>query len=84
MIRLVSDPRERCSLEIGIPTYNRRAYLKRAIHSVLAQTAGDLELIVMDDASTDGTPELVRAIVDPRLRYFRNDVNSGVSATRTA
>jgi glycosyltransferase involved in cell wall biosynthesis len=47
-------------ISVVIPAYNREATIGRAIESVLAQTFGDFELIVIDDGSTDSTPKLVR------------------------
>lgn len=69
-------------VSIGLPTYNRAAGLERAIESVLAQTHAELELIVSDNASTDGTPQLCRRLSarDPRLRYVRHEVNRGPTA----
>ena len=52
------------------------------MRSVLAQTYGDLELIVVDDASTDNTPEVVAGIKDPRVKYLRHDQNKGGAAAR--
>jgi glycosyltransferase involved in cell wall biosynthesis len=51
-----------------IPAYNRRQSLPRAIASVLAQTEEDIELIVVDEASTDGTQEYLATLTDPRVR----------------
>ena len=48
-------------------------WVREAVESVLAQTAGDLELIVIDDGSTDGTPALLEAVRDPRLRLERRE-----------
>lgn len=69
-------------VSIGLPTYNRAAGLERAIESVLAQTHRELELIVSDNASTDGTQELCRRVAerDPRVRYVRHEVNRGPTA----
>ncbi len=53
-----------------VPTRDRRRYLDEAIRSVLAQTFADLELLVVDDGSTDGTGDLVKAVEDPRLCYI--------------
>jgi glycosyltransferase involved in cell wall biosynthesis len=67
---------------IVIPTYNRADLLPRAIQSVLGQTLGDWELIVIDDASTDETPAVLAGFCDPRLRVFRNQPNRERSASR--
>ena len=66
-----------------IPTYNRAALLARAVKSVLSQTYKDLELIIVDDGSTDNTKELVKELVDSdeRIKYFYIS-NSGVSRAR--
>jgi glycosyltransferase involved in cell wall biosynthesis len=64
-----------------IPVYNGAAFISKAIASVLAQTERDLELIVVDDGSTDGTPALVEAMDDPRLRLVVQ-ANAGPSAAR--
>lgn len=69
-------------ISVIIPTYNRRELLLRAIGSVLAQTCADLECIVVDDASTDGTAQAVRRIADPRVRYVRQERNMGACAAR--
>ncbi|MGH7456269.1 MAG: glycosyltransferase, partial [bacterium] len=63
-----------------IPTFNRAAFLREAIDSVLAQTEKDFELIVVDDGSTDCTRELVAEYGD-RIRYFFQP-NAGASAAR--
>lgn len=70
-------------VSIIIPTYNRAHCLARAIDSALGQTYGDVEVIVIDDGSTDGTRALVgdRYGSDRRVRYVRQD-NRGVSAAR--
>lgn len=66
-----------------VPTYNRARQLPRAIDSALAQTHPDIEMLVVDDGSTDGTPEMLRARYggDTRVRVFRQE-NRGVSAAR--
>lgn len=68
------------AVSVVIPTYNRAYCLRRSIDSVLTQSFRDFELIVVDDGSTDETPELLQAIRDPRLRVFRHDTNKGGSA----
>jgi glycosyltransferase involved in cell wall biosynthesis len=64
-----------------IPTYNRRELVQRAIDSVLAQTHPVEEIIVVDDGSTDGTGEALRARYGERIRYHWQ-ANAGVSAAR--
>jgi glycosyltransferase involved in cell wall biosynthesis len=68
-------------VSVIIPTYNRAATLGRAIESVLSQDHRALELIVVDDGSSDATPDLLASIDDPRLRCVRQP-NRGVSAAR--
>jgi teichuronic acid biosynthesis glycosyltransferase TuaG len=58
-------------------TYNRQKLLPRAIDSVLKQTFGDFELIVVDNGSTDGTKSFVEGIKDPRVRYVLNPNPTG-------
>ena len=64
-----------------IPTFDRRDFLDEAVSSVLGQTFRDLELIVVDDGSTDGTKELMDSFVDERLKYM-HQANRGVSSAR--
>lgn len=54
-----------------MPVHNGEQYLVEAIESVLNQDVGDLELLVIDDGSTDDTPAILRACPDPRLRVIR-------------
>ncbi len=70
-------------VSIIIPTYNRAHCLGRAVESALAQTHADVEVIIVDDGSTDGTRALVHDAYgrDSRVRYFHQD-NRGVSAAR--
>ncbi len=64
-----------------IPAYNYARYLPEAIASVLAQTHANLEVIVVDDGSTDETREVVARFTDPRVRYVWQQ-NAGLSAAR--
>jgi glycosyltransferase involved in cell wall biosynthesis len=57
--------------------------LRRALDGVLAQSFTDFEVIVADDASTDGTPELVQSYRDPRVRFHRQPANVGVAGNWT-
>jgi len=67
-------------VSVVIRTYNRAYIVAEAIESALNQTYGDFELLVVDDGSTDNTPEVVRRFQDPRLRYIRHEKNRGVGA----
>lgn len=63
---------------VAIPTYNRAHYLKEAIESVLNQTYTDYELLVVDNASTDNTEEVVKSFNDKRIKYIKNETNIGM------
>jgi glycosyltransferase involved in cell wall biosynthesis len=69
-------------LSIVLPTYNRADVLPRSIASVLTQSYGDFELIIVDDGSTDGTSTMVQGINDARIKYIKLDGNRGQSAAR--
>jgi glycosyltransferase involved in cell wall biosynthesis len=71
-------------VSVVLPTYRRRGSLGRAMESVLAQGVDDLELIVMDDGSTDGSAELIAALQarDPRVVHVRHERNCGLPALR--
>jgi glycosyltransferase involved in cell wall biosynthesis len=64
-----------------IPTYNRNYCILDAIESVLNQTFVSYELIIVDDASSDNTFEIIENINDQRIKYVRNEVNKGQSAS---
>lgn len=66
---------------VGMPAHNGARYVAEAIESILAQTCADLELVIADDASDDGTAEICRAYVarDSRVRYHRNPVRLGLA-----
>lgn len=66
-------------VSICIPTFNRINLLPFAIESVLQQTYQNFELIVCDDGSLDGTPELMYQYKDSRIRYIRHKKNIGKS-----
>ena len=59
-----------------VPTYNRAWCLEKALQSILDQTFSDLELIVVDDGSTDGTSALIEKYGS--IRFFRNETSFGV------
>ncbi|HUP42188.1 MAG TPA: glycosyltransferase family A protein [Thermoanaerobaculia bacterium] len=74
---------DRPRFSVVIPVRDDAARLPRAVRSVLGQSADDLEVVVVDDGSTDGTPEVARSIDDPRVRYHRQEA-AGVSAARNS
>ncbi len=73
-------------VSVVIPTRNRCARLLQAIASARSQTGVDLEIIVVDDASTDGTQKAMSALCheEPRLRYLRNEIPLGGGGARNA
>lgn len=68
-------------VSIGLPVYNGEKYLEETLDSLLAQTFSDFEIIISDNASTDGTENICRsyADLDKRIKYYRNDVNLGAA-----
>ncbi len=64
-------------VSIILPTYNRAAYLVESIDTCLAQTLADFEVVVVDDASTDDTPQTLANLAarDPRIRCLRHETN---------
>lgn len=76
----MSDP----TVSTVLPTRNRAESLAGAVASVLSQNLTDLELIIIDGASTDNTREVVESYTTERIRYIRNEEPRGVSAARNA
>jgi glycosyltransferase involved in cell wall biosynthesis len=68
-------------VSVIVPSYNHRPFVGKAIDSVLSQSLWDLELIIIDDASTDGSQEVIRGYDDPRIRSWFHQTNSGSAAT---
>ncbi|MEY4510159.1 MAG: hypothetical protein RLZZ450_2281 [Pseudomonadota bacterium] len=71
-------------VSVVIPAFNARQTIREAVESVLAQTYSDLEVVVVDDCSTDGTLEILADLAerDGRLRLLRRSENGGPPATR--
>jgi len=69
-------------ISIIMATYNRAATLMRAVNSVLAQSLPDWELIIVDDGSTDETPQILAGIDDLRISMHRHPTNRGVTAAK--
>lgn len=64
-------------ISICIPTYNRSSYVGRCIESVLGYQEDDIEVIVLDNCSTDNTVNVIAMYKDPRLKLLRNHENIG-------
>lgn len=70
-------------VSVVMPTFNRARLLPRAIESVLHQAHANIELLVVDDASSDDTSAVMQRYADhPRVRYVRRETNGGAAATR--
>ncbi|KAI95219.1 glycosyl transferase [Rhodomicrobium udaipurense JA643] len=67
-------------ISIGVPVYNGLPYVGELMDSLLSQTFGDFDIVISDNASNDGTEELLRAYAtaDARVKYFRNETNIGL------
>ncbi|MDH3397693.1 MAG: glycosyltransferase [Acidimicrobiia bacterium] len=77
----MADPK----FSFGIPVYNGEPTIRRTVESALAQTFGDIEVVVADNLSTDATEEICTEIAlrDRRLRYVRNETNLGQNGNFT-
>ena len=70
------------NVSVILPVYNREKSLEYAMRSVLDQSYKDLELIVVDDASTIDLQPIVESFDDPRVKYIRQEENGGASVAR--
>jgi hypothetical protein len=70
------------SFSVVVTTYNRERIVRRCIDSCLDQSFGDLEVVVVDDASTDSTVAALEAYDDPRLRVVVHERNQGINPAR--
>ena len=73
----MTQPGPAPKVSVCVPTFNRAAYLRESLPTLLRQDTGDYEVLVVDNDSTDDTAEVVRSFNDPRIRYVRNDRNLG-------
>ena len=69
-------------VSIIMPSYNTARYIKNSIDSVLAQTYKNWELLIVDDCSTDNTDEIIAQFNDSRIKYVKNEKNSGAAVSR--
>lgn len=73
---------QRPKVSVVMPVYNAEKYVKEAVESILNQTDGDLELLIIDDCGVDSSMEIVRGIKDDRIRIIQNRQNRGISYSR--
>ena len=75
-------PASRDTISVIIPLYNRREEIGRAIASIVRQSRAPDEILVVDDASRDGSAEAIAALGDKRIRVLRHERNRGAAAAR--
>ncbi|MCR5137635.1 MAG: glycosyltransferase [Oscillospiraceae bacterium] len=68
-------------VSVIMPAYNAEAYVSEAVSSILNQSWQNFELIIVDNASTDATCDVIRRFSDPRIRFLKNDRNIGVAGS---
>lgn len=73
---------ENYGISVIIPTYNRGNVIGNTIESVLAQTYDNIEIIIVDDASSDNTAEIIASYDDKRIKYYKNEKNLGPAGAR--
>lgn len=69
-------------VSVVVPTHNDSKYIKEAISSIVNQTYDNLEIVVIDDFSSDNTVEIVESFDDKRIKIIRNDSNRGAAHSR--
>ncbi|RNI24547.1 glycosyltransferase family 2 protein [Rufibacter latericius] len=69
------------AITVLMPVYNSEKFLAAAIESILHQTFQDFEFLIIDDGSTDQSLAIIRSYDDPRIRFYQNEQNSGISPT---
>ncbi len=67
------------SVTVLMPVYNARKHVREAVDSILMQTFRDFEFLILDDGSTDSTPEIIQSYTDPRIRFIWNGENKGIA-----
>jgi glycosyltransferase involved in cell wall biosynthesis len=68
-------------VSIVVPTYNNARWIRESLASIVGQTYQDLEVLIVDDASTDASAQIVASFDDPRIRYWRQPSNRGIFPT---
>lgn len=69
-------------VSVVIPTHDRAHLISQTLRCVLAQTVSNIEVVVVDDCSSDGTEKEVALVGDPRIRFIRHEVNKGAATAR--
>lgn len=69
------------AVTVLMPVYNAEKYLREAIESVLLQSFADFEFLIINDASTDTSVDIIQSFSDPRIKLVENERNLGISAT---
>jgi len=66
-------------ISVIIPSYNGEKYISETIQSVIDQTYKNLEIIIVDDSSTDNTVQIIASFTDPRIKFYQNETNLGIA-----
>jgi glycosyltransferase involved in cell wall biosynthesis len=66
-------------ITVLMPVYNAERFLREAIDSILNQSLRDFEFLIIDDGSTDSSPDIISSYADPRIRFLRNEKNRGIT-----
>ncbi|MBS1932846.1 MAG: glycosyltransferase family 2 protein [Bacteroidetes bacterium] len=69
-------------VSVVMAAYNAEKYLKEAVNSVLNQSYSNIELVIVNDGSTDSTKDIILSYSDKRIKYVENEMNSGLVVTR--
>lgn len=70
-----------CKVSVVMSAYNAEKYIAEAIDSILGQTFGDFEFIILDNCSEDHTAEIIRSYHDTRIRFVQNEANLGIAGS---
>ena len=69
-------------ISVIVPAFNVANYIEKCVASLVNQTYKNIEIVVVDDCSTDDTDKIVSEFVDSRIKYFKNERNSGAAVSR--
>ena len=72
---------KKIDISIIVPIYNAEEYLKRCIDSLVNQTKKEIEIVLINDGSTDNSEKIIKSYKDDRIKYFKNK-NQGIGKTR--